>query len=154
MLGKSTPLTVRQLRPRGRAFSVPRGAIQKAVELLEAGRKSGPFCCFGNDTALTLHRGKGALLDHQSCRPQGGHRHTEGATCPAVCRPLPLALFQEALRVQTEKAQSSSLRAHAWLGGRPVEYPGLPCVPCISCGSTENGAPSLVEGTVQVTGGP
>ena len=89
---------------------MPRGTIQKAVELLEAGRKSGPFCCFGNDTALTLHRGKGALLDHQELRaPRWPQAHRGGHL--SRCLPAPsLALFQEALRVQTEKAQSLVLQ--------------------------------------------
>lgn len=144
----------RQLRPREGLSDAP-GTIQKAVELLRQGRKSGPFCCFGNDTALTLHRGKGALLDHQELRaPRWPQAHTEGPPVLLSAGPS-LALFQEALRVQTEKAQSLFLQK-PMLAGRQTcgRTRGFHVFHASAAGAHENGAPDLIEGTVQVTGGP
>lgn len=89
---------------------MPRGTIQKAVELLEAGRKGELFYCFGNGTAVTLHRGKGVLLDHQELwAPRWPQPQREGHLPRCLLAPSP-ALFQEALQVQTEKAQSLFLQ--------------------------------------------
>ena len=151
MLGKSTPLTDETTETQ-RKGSDARGTIQKAVELLEAGRKSRLFYCFDNDTALTLHHGKGVLLDHQELwAPRWPQRGPPGplSACPITC-PVSGGIAG----ADRESIVPLPPEAHAWLGGRLVEYPGLPCVLCISCGSTENGAPDLAEGTVQVTGGP
>lgn len=103
---------------------MPRGTIQKAVELLEAGRKSGPFCCFGNDTALTLHRGKGALLDHQELRaPRWPQAHRGGHL--SCCLPAPhLPCFRRHCGCRQRKHSPSSSRSPCLAGRQTCGVPG------------------------------